>query len=120
MKVLRILPLILSTLLIGAHFLRSGNVIVMLLCVAAPLLLLLRNRVVTSGIQVLLAVAAVEWLRTAMMIAQERAATGAPVTRMFVILGSVALFTLLSGVPLFGFGGRRGHAGSGIRGLAVE
>ncbi|GEM_PF-671490 len=114
MKVLRIVPLILSALLIGAHFLRGGHLFIMLLCVAAPLLLLLRKRAVTIGIQVMLAVAAVEWLRTAMQIAEERAASGAPVTRMYVILGSVAAFTLLSAVPLFGL------AGTGARGLAVE
>jgi hypothetical protein len=48
----------------------------------------------------MLVIATIEWLRTAFEIANERAATGAPATRMFVILGSVAIFTVLSALPL--------------------
>lgn len=96
----RFLPLALSSLLIAAHFLRTGNILVTIGCLAVPLLLLIRKPAVRIGVQIMLVIAAVEWVRTAFMIAQERAASGAPVTRMFVILGSVALFTLLSALPL--------------------
>jgi hypothetical protein len=96
----RYVPVVLSAVLIAAHFLRGGNILVTIACLAAPLLLLLRKPVVTIVVQLMLVIAAVEWLRTAFTIAQERAVTGAPATRMFVILGSVSLFTLLSAVPL--------------------
>jgi len=96
----RFIPLALSSLLIAAHFLRSGELFVAILCLAAPLLLLLRKPAITIAVQVMLVSAAAEWLRTAFAIAQERAAGGAPVARMFAILGSVALFTLLSAAPL--------------------
>ena len=96
----KFVPLAVSSLLIAAHFLRTGNIVVTIGCLAAPLLLLIRKPVVRIAIQVMLVIAAVEWLRTAFTIAQERAASGAPATRMFVILGSVALFTLLSAIPL--------------------
>jgi len=96
----RHVPLALSALLMAAHFFRGGNIFVTVLCLAAPLLLVLRRRAVTIAVQVMLVLAAAEWLRTAFAIAQERAAAGAPAARMFAILGSVALFTLLSAVPL--------------------
>lgn len=96
----RFLPLAVSSLLIAAHFLRSGNILVTIGCLVVPLLLLIRKPAVRIGVQIMLVIAAVEWVRTAFMIAQERAASGGPVTRMFVILGSVALFTLLSALPL--------------------
>jgi len=97
---MRFVPVALSSLLIAAHFLRNGDLFVAILCLAAPLLLLLRKPVITIAVQVMLVIAAVEWLRTAFAIAQERAAAGAPTARMFAILGSVALFTLLSAAPL--------------------
>jgi hypothetical protein len=100
MDFVRVLPLIISSLLIGAHFLRGGNILVTIVCLAAPLLLLIRKPAVRIVLQIMLVIAAIEWLRTAFVIAQERSAYGAPVTRMFVILGSVALFTLLSALPL--------------------
>jgi len=96
----RFVPIAVSSLLIAAHFLRGGNILVTIVCLAVPLLLLIRRPAVRIGVQIMLVIAAVEWLRTAFMIAQGRAASGAPVTRMFVILGSVALFTLLSAIPL--------------------
>src|SRR4051794_34355736 len=96
----RYIPLAVSALLIAAHFLRGGNILVTIACLAAPFLLLLRRPILTIVVQLMLVIAAVEWLRTALLIAQERAANGAPATRMFVILGSVSLFTLLSAVPL--------------------
>lgn len=96
MKVVKALPVILSALLIGAHFLRSGNVTIVVLILCAPLLMLVRGRWPAWVLRVALAAAAFEWIRTAFTIAQERAAIGAPTTRMFVILGAVALFTLAS------------------------
>jgi len=96
----RFVPIAVSSLLTAAHFLRGGNILVTIACLAVPLLLLIRRPAVRIGVQIMLVIAAVEWVRTAFMIAQERAASGAPVTRMFVILGGVALFTLLSALPL--------------------
>ena len=96
----RFIPLAFSSIIIAAHFLRSGNIIVTIACLLTPLLLLLRKPAITIGVQIMLVIAAVEWLRTAFVIAQERAAYGAPVARMLAILGSVALFTLLSAAPL--------------------
>lgn len=102
MKIVRILPLVFSALLMAAHFLRGGNVTIVIAILCAPLLLLTRQRWATVALQIALLAAAVEWIRVAAGIAQERAAIGAPTTRMFVILGAVALFTALSAIPLRG------------------
>ncbi len=97
---MRYLPLALSALVLAAHFFRAGNFGFVAFVVIVPFLLLTKTRWSVIAVQALLALAAAEWIRTAMAIARERAALGAPSTRMFVILGSVALFTLLSAIPL--------------------
>jgi hypothetical protein len=97
---LRLTPLILSALLMAAHFLREGNYRFVVFTLVVPLLLMTRHRFAFATVQLLLALAAAEWIRTALSIAHERAALGTPTSRMFVILGSVALFTALSALPL--------------------
>ncbi|MGD8358561.1 MAG: hypothetical protein PVG42_10940 [Lysobacterales bacterium] len=98
MNVIRVLPVILSFLLLAAHFYRAGQVAVALLCVAAPLLLFLRKPWVPMLFQALLVLGALEWLRALYGFAQMRIAFGEPWTRLAVILGAVALFTALSGL----------------------
>src|SRR5947209_4089301 len=100
MKLLRLLPLLLSAVVMAAHFLRTGNLLIVALILCAPLLLLTRRRSAVVALQIGLGIAALEWIRTALTIAHERAAIGAPTTRMFVILGAVALFTAISALPL--------------------
>lgn len=104
---LRLLPLILSAIVMAAHFFRSGNIGFVIFALVAPLLLIVRSRWAVLTVQLLLAAAAFEWIRTAASIASERAALGAPTTRMFVILGAVALFTAVSAIPLGRFSDRR-------------
>ena len=98
MQLLRLLPVILSVLLLGAHFYRAGQTLVAGLCVAALALLFLRNRWVPRLFQVVLVLGALEWLRTLYMIASMRIALEQPWARLAVILGAVALFTALSGL----------------------
>ena len=108
MKWLAAVPLVLSSLLIGAHFLRAGELVLLAICLAAPLLVLTRQLAAVRAVQLLLLAAAAEWVRTAYLLAVERSADGAPFTRMLIILGAVALFTLLSAVPLRRFARTRG------------
>ena len=98
MNVFRLLPVILSLILLAAHFYRSGQVIVTALCLALPLLLFLRKAWVPRLFQVLLILGALEWLRALYGFAAMRIAFGEPWTRLAVILGAVALFTALSGM----------------------
>ena len=94
------IPVLLSALVLAAHFYRMGNVGFVAFVLVLPLLLITRERWAVRVVQIGLLLAAAEWIRTAVTIAQIRAASGAPTTRMFVILGGVAAFTALSALPL--------------------
>jgi len=98
MNTLKLLPLIISFVLLSAHFYRSGLVIASGFCIAMPLLLLVRDSWVPRLLQVLLLLGALEWLRTLYSFAQMRIAFEQPWTRLAIILGAVALFTALSGL----------------------
>jgi hypothetical protein len=99
-RFLRALPLLLSSLLLAAHFYRSGHIVFVIVALALPLLLLAPFRWAVPAVQVALFVAAAEWVRTAVAIADVRQALGASSARMLVILLSVALFTAFSAFPL--------------------
>ncbi|HET6593382.1 MAG TPA: hypothetical protein VFG48_10745 [Xanthomonadales bacterium] len=98
MNVIRLLPVILSLLLLAAHFYRAGQVAATALCLALPLLLLPRKPWVLRLFQLLLVLGALEWLRALYGFAAMRIAFGEPWTRLALILGAVALFTALSGM----------------------
>lgn len=100
MKLLAPVPLVLSALIMAAHFYRAGQVAVATIVLIAPLLLVTRELAAVRVLQLLLVLGAGEWMRTAYVIAQHRAAAGEPFTRMLVILGAVAVVTLLSAWPL--------------------
>ena len=98
MNALRLIPVILSFLLLGAHFYRAGLVPAAVLCIAVLFLLFLRKSWVPRLFQALLVLGALEWLRTLYFLAAMRIAWGEPWTRLAVILGTVALLTALSGL----------------------
>jgi hypothetical protein len=98
MNVLKLLPVILSFLLLAAHFYRAGVVPLSALCIALPLLLLLRQAWVPRLFQFLLVLGALEWLRALYGFVAMRIAFGEPWTRLALILCAVALFTGLSGL----------------------
>jgi hypothetical protein len=91
---------IVSAVLIAAHFLRSGSYVLTAAGALFPALLLLRTRLAVRIVQLLLIIAAAEWLRTLVLIALERQAVGEPWMRMAFILGAVAVLTLASAVLL--------------------
>ncbi|KAA0256588.1 MAG: hypothetical protein EDX89_00355 [Acidobacteria bacterium] len=97
---LRLVPVVLSCVVLGAHFLRSGHVGVAVLLAASPLVLLARRAPAVRAVQLLLLLGALEWVRTAAQIAGARRAVGAPWTRMALILGSVAAVALLGAALL--------------------
>lgn len=111
MKALQLLPVILSFLLLGAHFYRAGWVVLTGLCVALLFLLFLRKPWVPRLFQAILLLGAVEWFRTLYVFAAMRIAWDEPWTRLALILGGVALFTALSGLV---FQGRRLKAFYGL------
>ncbi|MBT8047086.1 MAG: hypothetical protein HKN57_12890 [Xanthomonadales bacterium] len=98
MKILKLLPVIVSFLLLSAHFYRAGQIPLVIICLGLLPLLLLKKRWVPRLFQGLLILGALEWLRALYMFAAIRIAWDQPWTRLAVILGSVALFTALSGL----------------------
>lgn len=96
MNFLRVLPVILSTLVLVAHFYRSGNLVVVALLALLPLMLFIRKPWVPGLYVGVLLIGAAEWVRTLLVIADVRQAQGAPWMRMAMILGAVALVTAAS------------------------
>lgn len=97
---LRISLFVLAALLLGAHFLRAGNYAMVALCLAAPLLFFYRKRWSLIALQFLAYCAAATWIGVAIQLVQMRQQLGQPWTVAVLILGSVALFTLLAGLLL--------------------
>jgi hypothetical protein len=97
---LRIALYTVSALLLGAHFLRAANLVMVALCLAAPLLFLWRQRWSLILLQVLAYGAAATWIAVAAQLVQLRQQSGQSWTGAAVILGTVALLTLLAGLLL--------------------
>lgn len=98
MNFIRTLPVVLSFLLLGAHFYRAGMVVLTSLCVAVLFVLFLRKSWVPRLFQVLLVLGALEWLRSLYFFVMMRIAWGESWTRLAAILGTVTLLTALSGL----------------------
>lgn len=91
---MRYIAIGLSCVLIAAHFLRDGVMLAVVLCLALPLLLLIRAAWPAVVVRVFLSLAAVEWLRTLRVLIDQRQAADEPWFRMAAILVAVTLFTL--------------------------
>lgn len=89
-----------SGVLIAAHFLRSGTYPLVLLGLAFPFLLFLKKPWLNRVVQLLLILAAARWVYTLLLLVAQRQLTGQPWTRMAIILGAVALLTLLSALAV--------------------
>ena len=97
---LRISLYIVAALLLGAHFLRTGNLALVALCLAAPLLFAWRSRWGLIALQFLAYIAAGTWIAVALQLVQMRQQLGQPWTVAVIILGAVALLTVLAGLLL--------------------
>ena len=95
-KALIYVPVVLSLVILGAHFMRYGNLIGVFGALVLIALLIVRRPWVARLMQVVLILGALEWVRTLYELAQIRAAYGQPFTRMIVILGVVAAVTFCS------------------------
>jgi hypothetical protein len=93
---LRLLPAALALLVLGAHFLRAGNLALVAAALAVVALLFVRRPWAARIVQGALVLGAFEWLRTLALLAAERRAASAPYLRMMLILVGVALATALS------------------------
>ncbi len=96
MNFIRLLPILLSSLLLAAHFFRSGPNLLVLFSIVFPALLWIRKRWAVRVVQGILVLGSIEWLRTLLVLASIRIAAGEPWGRLVLILGIVAALTLAS------------------------
>jgi hypothetical protein len=96
-----LIPVLLSFLMLAAHFFRNEHPVLVLICCAAPMLLAVRRTWATRIVQLLLVIGALEWVRTIFEIRAFRIEDGHDWHRMAVILGSVAAFTFASAMLFF-------------------
>jgi hypothetical protein len=85
---------------LGAHFLRRGDLVLVAACLALAGLLIVRRPWAARLVQLALAAGALEWLRTLAALLPARRAAGEPWVRLVAILGGVALLALV-GAALF-------------------
>jgi hypothetical protein len=95
-KVLLYVPVVVSLVVLGAHFMRYGQSVGVVGVLGLIALLVFRRPWVARLIQVVLVLGAMEWAHTIYELVQGRAAQGQPFTRMVVILGVVAAVTFCS------------------------
>ncbi len=98
MQFVRLLPVLVSFLLLAAHFSRNDVAPLTVASLVLPFLLLVRRPWVPRLFQILLVLAGVEWLRTTAVLVARRQAAGESWTRLALVLGAVALFTACSGL----------------------
>jgi len=107
MRALKLIPVVLSFLVLGAHASRAGGPLALSLAIAAlPLLLLTGQSWAPRLLQLALLVGAAEWVRALFGHVAVRQAHGMPYQRMVLILGAVALVTALSALALRGWSRR--------------
>ncbi len=96
----KIIPYILTCILVAAHFLRDGNLLMVVVSILFPLILLIKKRWVLIPAQLFAYLGGGLWLGTTMQIANERIAFNEDWTRMAIILGTVTAFSIISGMLL--------------------
>lgn len=96
----RIILYVIAALLIGAHFLRADNMLMVMLCIAAPFAFFYHRRPALILLQLLAYGAAATWLVTAWQLVQVRQSLGQAWMLAAAILGAVALVSMLAGLLL--------------------
>ena len=96
--VLRLVPVVLSLLVLGGHFLRAGQLGLVALVAAVMALVAVRRAWAARVVQVTLGLGAIEWTMTLLALVVERRSMGEPVLRLAIILGAVVLVTAASAV----------------------
>ncbi|RKZ07683.1 hypothetical protein DRQ25_10975 [Candidatus Fermentibacteria bacterium] len=100
-NILRIVMTIIALLLAGAHYGRAGDTILKYLFVALPLLLLIRKKWSDMILAVSISITVPVWIHTTLNIIAVRKAAEIPWLRMAIILGGVALFSLIAAFITF-------------------
>ena len=87
----KILPIVLCSLLMAAHFGRANIFVLQIISLLIPFILIWKNKISARVVQVLLIVYGFEWIRTIFYYARIRTADGESWIRLAIILGIVAL-----------------------------
>ncbi len=98
--ILRVLFIILSAILLAAHFLRGGNLLLTVVCLLLPALFFVRRPWTLWLLQGAAYLGAVVWMVTLLQLVIERIALGRSFGVAVAILGTVMMFTIVSGVLL--------------------
>ncbi|NOZ03255.1 MAG: hypothetical protein GXO92_01410 [FCB group bacterium] len=96
----RVILLVLAFLLLGAHFLRGGNMVLVVGSVLVPLLLFIKKRWILVLVQWLAYFGALSWAYTTFVLVHRRIQMGGPWLRMLLILSAVTVITFLAGYLL--------------------
>jgi hypothetical protein len=97
-NIIRLLPVILSFVLLAAHFSRGDLFPLVIVCLLIPFLLLVRRAWMARSIQLLLLLGAGEWIRAMFGYIEARKLIGDDWGRLAIILVTVALLTACSGL----------------------
>lgn len=92
-NIFKTVPAMLSFLVLGAHFFRSGNYGIALMSIICVPLLFNRKPAISTAMQLALIAGCLEWAMTVFKIWQVRTSMGEPWQRAAFILLSVATFT---------------------------
>jgi hypothetical protein len=108
---LSLLPAVLALAVLAAHFYRAGLGFLLPVCVGLVLLMAVRLAWVPRVVTAALVLAALEWLRTLVVLADARLEAGQSWLRLVAVLGLVLLLTLAAAWPLRSAAVRRWYAG---------
>ncbi len=92
----RLVAPVLALLLLAASFFRAGNEVMVVAVAGLLILLAVPQPWAARTVQVALALGALRWVWMAWAMAGVRVAAGVPYLRMVLILGAVAVLTLLA------------------------
>ncbi len=96
MNILKLIPAIISFLLLGAHFMRFGIMPVYIFFFLFPFILFVKKAWVVRVVQFLLLLGVIEWIRALFVYLQIRQMFGQDSSKLVIIMCSVALFTLFA------------------------
>jgi hypothetical protein len=96
MLFLQMVPVILSLVVLAAHFTRQGQPMLVFLTLALIGLLAVPRLWAARLLQAVLLLGAAEWVWTLIVLARVRGEQGLPATRMVIILAVVAILTAAS------------------------
>ena len=80
--------------MLGAHFLRAGQLLLVLLALVISLALFIRRPWIVRTVQFALIAGTIEWIRASVVLVLERQSYGMPWLRLALIMSSVILLAI--------------------------